>query len=114
MVTHPSKKVQAQLKAAQEHVNSALSLSDSLNNKNLLRFYVPTGFTPVDPKDFNYKNQVEQLDKIQAKLKGRSTSLWSKIMTTPPPINITPMPQNLNKVTVAKTLTNKLLALDQR
>lgn len=78
VVTHPSKKVQAQLKAAQEHVNSALSLSDSLNNKNLLRFYVPTGFTPVDPKDFNYKNQVEQLDKIQAKLKGRSTSLWSK------------------------------------
>lgn len=45
VVTHPSKKVQAQLKAAQEHVNSALSLSDSLNNKNLLRFYVPTGFT---------------------------------------------------------------------
>lgn len=78
VVTHPSKKVQAQLKTAQEHVNSALSLSDSLNNKNLLRFYVPTGFTPVDPKDFNYKNQVEQLDKIQAKLKGRSTSLWSK------------------------------------
>ena len=78
VVTHPSKKVQAQLKAAQEYVNSALSLSDSLNNKNLLRFYVPTGFTPVDPKDFNYKNQVEQLDKIQAALKGRSTSLWSK------------------------------------
>ena len=77
-MTHPSKKVQAQLKAAQEYVNSALSLSDSLNNKNLLRFYVPTGFTPVDPKDFNYKNQVEQLDKIQAALKGRSTSLWSK------------------------------------
>ncbi len=78
VVTHPSKKVQAQLKAAHEHVNLALSLSDSLNNKNLLRFYVPTGFTPVDPKDFNYKNQVEQLDKIQAALKGRSTSLWSK------------------------------------
>lgn len=78
VVTHPSKKVQAQLKVAQEQVNSALSLSDSLNNKNLLRFYVPTGFTPVDPKDFNYKNQVEQLDKIQATLKSRSTSLWSK------------------------------------
>ena len=33
---------------------------------------------PLIQKDFNYKNQVEQLDKIQAKLKGRSTSLWSK------------------------------------
>lgn len=78
VVTHPSKKVQTELKQAKEHVGNALSLSDALNNKNLLRFYVPTDFKPVDPRDYNYKNEVAKLDKIQEKLKGRSTSLWSK------------------------------------
>lgn len=78
VVTHPSKKVQAELKQAKEHVGESLSLSDALNNKNLLRFYVPTDFKPVDPRDYNYKNEVAKLDKIQEKLKERSTSLWSK------------------------------------
>ncbi|WGN89663.1 LTA synthase family protein [Ligilactobacillus faecis] len=78
VVTHPSKKVQTELKQAKEHVGNALSLSDALNNKNLLRFYVPTDFKPVDPRDYNYKNEVAKLDKIQEKLKERSTSLWSK------------------------------------
>lgn len=78
VVTHPSTKVKEQLEKDRTHVSDALSLSDSLNNKNLLRFYVPSGFTPVDPKQFDYKNEVEQLDKIQAQLKNRSTSLWSK------------------------------------
>ena len=78
VVTHPSKKVKAEIKKAREHVTQSLSLSDSLNNKNLLRFYIPSDFTPVDPREFNYKNEVEQLNKIQAKLKNRSTSLWSQ------------------------------------
>ena len=55
-----------------------MSLSDSLNNKNLLRFYVPNGFTPVDPKNYDYKNDFAAITQIQSILQRKSTSLWSK------------------------------------
>ena len=78
VVTHPSKKVKQQLKADQQKVSTELALSDSLNNKNLLRFYVPTGFTPVDPKQIDYKNAVEKMTKIETTLGQNSTSLYSQ------------------------------------
>ena len=53
-------------------------MSDSLNNKNLLRFYVPAGFTPVNPQNYNYKKQLSQLEKLQQILGNNSTSLWSQ------------------------------------
>lgn len=78
VVTHPSKKVKQQLKADQQKVTTELALSDSLNNKNLLRFYVPNGFVPVDPKQFDYKNAVEKMTAIENQLGQNSTSLYSK------------------------------------
>ena len=41
-------------------VKTALSLSDKLNQENLLRFYVPNGFTTIDPAKYDYKNQVQR------------------------------------------------------
>ena len=77
-ITHPSKKLQKEVNRDNRYVSSELALSDSLNNKNLLRFYVPAGFTPVAPKTYDYKNDFAQVTKIQNMLHGKSTSLWSQ------------------------------------
>lgn len=58
--------------------DNLLSMSDDINNKNLLRFYTPIGFEPVDPKKYDYNNEVSQLNKINNNLGNSSTSLFSQ------------------------------------
>ncbi|EJF01451.1 LTA synthase family protein [Liquorilactobacillus mali] len=77
-ITHPSASLAAKIKKESAKVNTELTLSDTLNNKNLLRFYVPKGFTPVNPKNYNYKDDFGEISKIQKILGKKSTSLWSK------------------------------------
>ncbi|WP_334351727.1 LTA synthase family protein [Companilactobacillus sp. HBUAS56257] len=62
----------------QKQVNKKLKISDDVNNKNLLRFYTPAGFTPVDPSKYDYQNQVEQLVKARDELGDKSTSIYSR------------------------------------
>lgn len=62
----------------QEAVNTKLKLSDTINNKNLLRFYTPTGFTPIDSKDYSYQNEIQRLVKTRDDLGLKSTSVYSK------------------------------------
>ncbi|MGX7173964.1 LTA synthase family protein [Enterococcus ratti] len=70
--------IQNEINKEQEQVKKALSLSDKLNQENLLRFYVPENFKPIDPKKYNYKNEAEENEAIE-KQKGRnSTSIYSK------------------------------------
>lgn len=38
-------------------VDLKLQLSDKVVNGDLLRFYKPTGYTPVDPSQFNYSKE---------------------------------------------------------
>ncbi|MFD1862981.1 LTA synthase family protein [Planococcus chinensis] len=38
----------------QKFGNYELKLSDRVVNSDLLRFYTPSGFTPIDPADYNY------------------------------------------------------------
>ena len=40
--------------AIKNEVDYKLKLSDKVVNGDLLRFYTPTGFTPVDPSQYNY------------------------------------------------------------
>jgi Sulfatase. len=47
-------KVAEQLKTK---VENKLKMSDEVINGDLLRFYTPPGFTPVDPSKYNYKDQ---------------------------------------------------------
>lgn len=77
LVTHPSNKIKKYIQVQRDKVSLELSLSDTLNNKNLLRFYIPHNFTPIDPKFYNYKNQMNQLIKIENKLGKKSKSIWS-------------------------------------
>ena len=62
----------------QEKVKTALSLSDKLNQENLLRFYVPNGFETIDPKKYDYKNEAERNEAIEKQKGEHSTSVFSK------------------------------------
>lgn len=61
-------------------VKKTLSLSDSLNQKNLLRFYKPKGFTKVNSSKYNYVYPagIKQALAIEKKLHLKSTSLFSQ------------------------------------
>ena len=56
----------------------SLHYSDLLNNHNLLRFYTPTGFVPVDPTQFNYSTNYQKMISIRQDLADSSTSLYSE------------------------------------
>lgn len=62
----------------QDKVKKALSLSDKLNQENLLRFYVPNGFETVDPKKYNYQNEAEKNQAIEKQKGNKSTSVYSQ------------------------------------
>lgn len=61
-------------------VDKRLKISDKINNQNLLRFYTPIGFTPIDPNDrkYNYQTQLDRLLKTRDNLGNSSTSLFSQ------------------------------------
>ncbi|MEG0385196.1 MAG: LTA synthase family protein [Solibacillus sp.] len=44
-------------KSIKNEVDYKMGLSDRVVNGDLLRFYTPTGYTPVDPSQYNYKNE---------------------------------------------------------
>lgn len=47
----------------EKEVEYKLQLSDKVVNGDLLRFYTPIGFTPVDPSQYNYnKDAIEKTD----------------------------------------------------
>ena len=54
-ITHPSKKVKAQLASISNTVTTELSLSDRVITGNLLRFYKPDGFEYVKRNNYSYK-----------------------------------------------------------
>ncbi|GCF95908.1 alkaline phosphatase [Enterococcus florum] len=59
-------------------VDEQLITSDKINNGNLLRFYQKSGLEPVDPKQFDYHNQLERLLQIEKNKGSGSTSLYSQ------------------------------------
>ncbi|KRN25137.1 phosphoglycerol transferase alkaline phosphatase superfamily protein [Lacticaseibacillus camelliae DSM 22697 = JCM 13995] len=69
---------QATIDAKQQHVNQELSLSDTLANKNLLRFYVPKGYTPVNPDQADFSQSLAQMMHVEQEAGKKSTSLFSK------------------------------------
>lgn len=73
-----TKQEKKQLRADQKKVSEELALSDSLNEKNLLRFYHPKGFKAVNPKDYNYANGLKKEKQIEKSKGIQSTSIFSK------------------------------------
>ncbi len=62
----------------QKQVKTELSLSDKLNQENLLRFYTPQDFTPVDAKKYDYHNLDDKNAAIEKEKGQKSTSVYSQ------------------------------------
>ncbi|MFC4761487.1 LTA synthase family protein [Fructobacillus durionis] len=73
--TTEQKKLFAKL---QSEANEKLSVSDSLNQKNLLRFYHPKDFKSVNAADYNYSKSKTLSRLKKASQQSNSTSLISK------------------------------------
>ena len=78
-VIHPTPHQRKVFNKMQARVNTELSFSDELNEQNLLRFYTPSGFTPVNPKDYNYQNGFQKELGAETELGKKSTSLYDKL-----------------------------------
>lgn len=65
-------------KAQQKKVNDQLKISDLINNFNLLRFYTPDGFQPVNSQNYNYSNQYEKLLNQEKRTRKQNPSLFSQ------------------------------------
>ncbi len=77
MTTFTDKQRQ-QIKELANYAKQLLHDSDLLNNRNLLRFYTPNGFIPVDPGQFNYSLNYQKMLQISKELSNKSTSLFSQ------------------------------------
>jgi lipoteichoic acid synthase len=77
-ITNPTKAQKAYIKTQQAIVNKQLKMSDSVNQKDLLRFYTPSGFTAIDGSKYNYSNGLAKLENLEGKLGLDSTSLWTE------------------------------------
>ena len=74
-ITHPSKKVKAQLASISNTVTTELSLSDRGITGNLLRFYKPDGFEYVKRKNYSYKKS-DSLKRLKKAEKKSKNSVW--------------------------------------
>ncbi|WP_270254165.1 LTA synthase family protein [Lactobacillus johnsonii] len=74
-ITHPSKKVKAQLASISNTVMTELSLSDRVITGNLLRFYKPDGFEYVKRKNYSYKKS-DSLKRLKKAEKKSKNSVW--------------------------------------
>ena len=74
-ITHPSKKVKAQLSSISNTVTTELSLSDRVITGNLLRFYKPEGFEYVKRKNYSYKKS-DSLKRLKKAEKKSKNSVW--------------------------------------
>lgn len=77
-IKDPTPEQKKQIDSDQSYVNKELSVSDEINNGDLLRFATDDGLKPIDPSTYNYKNEEEQLDKVQKEKGKKSTSVYSQ------------------------------------
>ncbi|WLC58523.1 LTA synthase family protein [Leuconostoc carnosum] len=80
IIVKPSASLQKKFDDIQSSVNKKLAMSDNLNQKNLLRFYTPKKFKPIDADKFNYSKIATQnrLTKQNKSLGQDSKSLLAK------------------------------------
>lgn len=90
LLTKLTKKQKAEVKKLAAYGKNSLAYSDTLNNKNLLRYYTPKGFSPVIPSDYNYSTNYQQMMDLIEQLGKQSTASSAKRAT---PASFTrPMP----------------------
>ena len=77
-ITEPSESLQQQADKWKEAVSTQLSTSDNINNGDLLRFYSASGLKPIDASQYDYKDGLNKMEKIENKLGDKSTSLYDQ------------------------------------
>lgn len=77
-IIHYTKQEKIEIAALAKKAKDSLRLSDLLNEHNLLRYYTPKGFTPVDPTKYDYDSNYQRMLQIEKQRGSRSTSLISK------------------------------------
>jgi lipoteichoic acid synthase len=77
-IPSPSASLQKQVDEWKAKVDKQLSVSDQINNGDLLRFYAKSGLTEVDPDSYDYKNALQKLAAKEKELGADSTSIYSK------------------------------------
>ena len=60
-IPSPSASLQKQVDEWKAKVDKQLSVSDQINNGDLLRFYAKSGLKEVDPDNYDYKNSLQKL-----------------------------------------------------
>jgi lipoteichoic acid synthase len=76
-IPSPSESLQKQVDEWKAEVDKQLSVSDQINNGDLLRFYAKSGLKEIDPSNYDYKNAVEKLAAKEKELGADSTSVYS-------------------------------------
>lgn len=77
-ITHFTSQEKKEISWLSNKAAASLKYSDLLNNHNLLRFYTPQGFTPVQPENYNYLNNYQRMCQIEKKLGSASTALFDQ------------------------------------
>ncbi|MDO4912098.1 MAG: LTA synthase family protein [Lactobacillus sp.] len=107
-ITYLTKKQKAELTSINNQAQKSLKYSDILNTKNLLRYYVPKGFVPVDPTQFDYQNNYWEMIQLESRY---SSSLYAKNHGTTTKLYQTDAPELKNRqseiTTVDSDLKNK-------
>ena len=74
----PSIQIQNEVTALRQKGNLQLQMSDRVTTGDLLRYYTNSGLTPINPDKYNYKNELNQMEKIESDKGSDSTSIYSK------------------------------------
>ena len=78
LIENPTKAQEKDIAKLQKQVNKQLGMSDAVNQKDLLRFYTPKGFKPIDATKYNYANGLAKLEQLEKNKDTKSTSLFDK------------------------------------
>ena len=78
LIAEPTEEVKKEIAEIKKESSTQLQVSDQVTNGDLLRFYTDSGLKPVVPEDYNYKDQLNQLEKIEKDKGDKSTSVYSK------------------------------------
>ncbi|WP_420832603.1 LTA synthase family protein [Weissella diestrammenae] len=78
LISKPTAAEKAEVKKIQAQVNKQLAISDSINQKDLLRFYQPKGFKPIVAKKYNYSNGLAKLVRLEKTLGPSATDQFTK------------------------------------
>ncbi|EHJ57607.1 hypothetical protein HMPREF9318_00206 [Streptococcus urinalis FB127-CNA-2] len=77
-ITNPDEATKAKIKEIKNSVAKQLSVSDSIQTGDLLRFDTDSGLKAVDPTKYNYNKEMKQLKEIENKKGSASTSLYDQ------------------------------------